>query len=302
MTPAAERRPVRARRSWLFVPGADREALDAAAKSAADVLIQELEDFTPPALRAQARGLARDTYAAWRAAGYLAAVRINPLDGEGSDGRADLAAVMAAAPDIVLLPKVAHPDQIVQLARAVAVAEQVHGLREGSTELVPNVESAAGLRLTFDIARADPRVTACLVASEDMAADLGAERGRDGAELAYVRARFHAECVAAGTLSIDCPYTWSDEAGLLAETERARRLGYVAKSAVAPGDCAVINRVFTPSAEAVAVARDQVAAFEAARAEGRDRAEVAGRLVELPTYLTARRLIERHEMLEACRR
>ena len=36
------------RRSWLFVPGADEFAHERAARSGADVLIQELEDFTPP--------------------------------------------------------------------------------------------------------------------------------------------------------------------------------------------------------------------------------------------------------------
>ena len=41
----------RLRRTWLFVPGADEEAHEAAARSVADVLVQELEDFTPPELR-----------------------------------------------------------------------------------------------------------------------------------------------------------------------------------------------------------------------------------------------------------
>ena len=39
------------RRSWLFVPGADEAAHRAAARSGADVVILELEDFTPPELR-----------------------------------------------------------------------------------------------------------------------------------------------------------------------------------------------------------------------------------------------------------
>ena len=36
------------RRTWLFVPGADPAAHEAAAASGADVIILELEDFTPP--------------------------------------------------------------------------------------------------------------------------------------------------------------------------------------------------------------------------------------------------------------
>ena len=61
-------------RTWLFVPGADAAAHAAAARSGADVLIQELEDFTPPELRPKARSLAADLYARWRKAGALVAV------------------------------------------------------------------------------------------------------------------------------------------------------------------------------------------------------------------------------------
>jgi citrate lyase subunit beta/citryl-CoA lyase len=60
------------------VPGADPAAHEAAARSGADVIILELEDFTPPELRPKARALARDVLDRWRATGAIAAVRINP--------------------------------------------------------------------------------------------------------------------------------------------------------------------------------------------------------------------------------
>ena len=93
MTPASHshRRPPPLRRCWLFLPGAERAQLLDATKSGADMLIQELEDFTPPERRPEARAMAPELYAAWRAAGVLAAVRINPLE---TEGRIDLAAVM----------------------------------------------------------------------------------------------------------------------------------------------------------------------------------------------------------------
>jgi len=288
--PPPERRPPALRRSWLFVPGADRAALLDAAASGADVVIQELEDFTEPSRRPEARALTAEAVAAWREAGVIAAVRVNPLDG---DGRDDLAAVMPAGPDVIMLPKVSEPGQVFELEREVARLEKVNGLAHGATELVANIESARGLMQTYAIARASPRVSACLVASEDMAADLGAERGRDGLELAYARARFHLECVAAGVVSIDCPYAWQDEAGLLAETAQARRLGYTAKSAVVAAHAALINRALTPAPAEVAEARRIVEAFEAARGAGAGGVELDGNMVELPTYLTAKRLLDR---------
>lgn len=68
------------RRSWLFVAGADEAAHESAARSGADVIVLELEDFTPPELRPKARALSRDVFDRWRKSGAAAAVRINPLE------------------------------------------------------------------------------------------------------------------------------------------------------------------------------------------------------------------------------
>ena len=66
-------RPTPLCRSWLFAPGAERDALYAAPASGADVIIQELEDFTPPDRRPEAHALAPALYDHWRARGAVAA-------------------------------------------------------------------------------------------------------------------------------------------------------------------------------------------------------------------------------------
>jgi citrate lyase subunit beta/citryl-CoA lyase len=269
----------RPRRSWLFVPGADAAAHAAAARSGADVLIQELEDFTPPELRPQARVLAATLYDQWRKAGKIAGVRVNPLE---TCGREDLAAVLKGRPDIVLMSKVVSPEQVKALASLTT-----------TEELVPNVETAAGLLRSFDIAKAHPRVVAMLVASEDMVADLGTSRSRSGEELAHVRQRFLLECRAAGVEAIDAPYTFSDVKGAVADAKWAKRMGYRMKSLVAPAHAASINAVFTPSAGEIRKAERLIAAFEKARKEGKERAKVDGQLVEMPVYQAAKRLLAR---------
>ena len=285
-------RPPHLRRTWLFVGGADDTALAAATNSGADVIILELEDFTPPAERPAARARVAEVLAAWRAQGAVVAVRINPL--ETDDGLADLAAAIAAGPDAVLLPKVGDPAQVVRLELEVERLEEANGLTAGVTELVPNMELARGLIQTFEICQVSKRISGALVASEDMAADLGAERGQDGLELAYVRQRFIVECAAAGVPAIDCPYTWNDILGQEKDTKFARRLGYKAKSLVDPAHTAVINRLLTPSPEEVAHAERVTSAFELAQVRGEGRAEVDGSQVEVPIYMNAKRLLERN--------
>lgn len=272
------KRPHGARRSWLFVAGADQAAHAAAAKSGADVIVLELEDFTPPSLRAQARALSQSALERWRKAGAVAAVRINPLE---TCGREDLAGVVRARPDIILMSKVAAPEQVKALEEATG----------GVMDLVPNIESAAGLLRTVEIAKASKRVSAVLIASEDMVADLGTTRSRGGQELAYVRSRFLVECRAAGVEAIDCPYTFSDLKGAVADARYSKQLGYRMKSLVDPKHAKPINAVFTPTPAELRKAARIVKAFERARAAGRDRARVDGALIEVPLYAAAKRLL-----------
>jgi citrate lyase subunit beta / citryl-CoA lyase len=291
----APHRPAQLCRSWLFLEGANEAVLQRAPGSGADVLIQELEDFTPPALRPKARALAPELYAAWRAAGAVVAVRVNPLEQDGMD---DLAAVMRGRPDIVALPKVAEPHHVARLDAEVSRFEREYGVAEGSTALLPNIELARGLVQTGVIAAVSRRTVGCLMASEDLAADLGAERGRDGLELAYCRQRFIVECRAAGVVAVDCPYTFSDAEGVERETRWARRLGYVAKSLVDPAHAAVINGILTPDESELRRAREIISAFETARERGGGRVELDGALVEMPAYSNAKRLIARAEALQ----
>jgi len=125
-----------------------------------------------------------------------------------------------------------------------------------------------------------------------MVADLGTARSRRGEELAYVRARFLVECRAAGVEAIDCPYTFSDVKGAVADAKTAKRLGYRMKSLVDPSHAKAINAVFTPSKTEIAMARKIVIAFEKARAAGKERAKVDGALIEVPIYAAAKRLLQ----------
>ena len=171
----------------------------------------------------------------------------------------------------------------------------IYGYKTGriTAVILACVETAHGLRLSFDICRASTRVTAAVVASEDLGADLGIERSREGAELRHARERFLVDCVAARTLPVDMPYTWVDAPGLEADILTARALGFKAKTAVSNAHATAINRLMTPSREETVQARRIVDAFEAARTRGEGRVEVDGSLVEAPIYRTAKRIYQR---------
>ena len=286
MTTIKSRRPITLRRSWLFTSGLDDRAQQAALDSGADVLVADLEEFTLPADRPVARPRIAALMARCRAQHIIGAVRINRLVG---DGLADLQGVMPGAPDVIFLPYVESADEIIALAKAIEALEVELGLPTGQTEIVPTIESALGIVRIQSILAASSRVSACLLAAEDLTADLGAERGPDSLELNHLRSRFLVDCRAAGRVAIDCPFNYRDPQAQRLDLIWARRIGLKSKCAVYPAQIAAIHEELTPSVQQVTLARVTVANFEAARC-GDSPTDPA---VESPDYHTARRLLAR---------
>jgi citrate lyase subunit beta/citryl-CoA lyase len=284
------------RRTWLFGPGADTSAHEAMRDSGADALIVDLEDFTPPPRRDEARRLLPALLAGWRGAGRIVVVRINALE---ADGPTDLAAAMAARPDLIAYPMAATAAQMHALHAALAHWEHALGIVPGVTEILPVCETALGVADVRALAAASPRIRSALLGTEDLAADLCAERSPEAVELDHARRRFLLDCRAAGIEPIDAPYTFSDVDGAVREAAYARRLGYRCKSLVRSEHAQALNAVFTPGDDEVRRAAAIVDGFEAARARGEDRALVDGLWVEVPTVRNARRLLERARRLAA---
>jgi len=276
------------RRIWLFGAGADTGMHEAMATSGADVLVHDLEDYTPPERRTEARALALPLYQRWREAGAMVCVRINTLE---SVGYLDLRFVMQARPDIVAYPKAASAFHIRALDVAITTHEAALGIERGAIEILPVCETALGVVNVREIAGASARVRCALLGAEDLAADLGADRTRESFELDYSRGRFILECRAAGIEPIDAPYGFSDVEGAVEDTRRARRMGYRTKGVIRPEHVLPVRDALVPTTLEITHARNVVTAFEAARGRGEDRVLVDGLWVDVPTYLNARRLV-----------
>ena len=275
-------------RTWLFGPGADGDAHEAMSTSRADVLIQDLEDFTPRPRRNEARRMTAGLFARWRAAGARVCVRINSLD---DDGPLDISHVVPAKPDFIAYPKASTATEMRELDRTISAAEKQPSLTPGGIGVLPVCETALGVVSVREIAVASPRIRYALLGAEDLAADLMAVRSREAVELDHARRRFVLECRAASIEPIDAPYTFTDVEGAAQEARYVRRLGYRAKSLVRPDHTMAILAALIPSESEKVQAHRMVEAFEAARARGEERALVDGLWVEVPTYLNAKRLL-----------
>ena len=288
----------RALRSLLFVPADSPRKLAKALEAGADALLIDLEDSVAASAKAGARISAREFIAHARAQGAAARlfVRINALDTGLTD--ADLDAVMAAAPDAVLLPKCAAGRDVQHLSAKLAVHEARGGLAEGATQIMAiATETAASLFGLGSYQNADARLCALTWGAEDLSTDLGSLATRDAAGLytgPYRLARdlTLAAAVAAAVAPIDTVYAaFRDASGFARECAEAARDGFTGKMAIHPDQVGVINSAFTPSAEAVARARKITAAFAAQPDAGV--LGVDGEMLDRPHLKRAERLLAR---------
>jgi citrate lyase subunit beta/citryl-CoA lyase len=157
------------------------------------------------------------------------------------------------------------------------------------TPLICAIESARGILAAAEIAAA-PGVRHLSLGGVDLRRDLGAGDGN----LQTLHARSHlvvASRAARLEPPIDSVYArLDDDAGLRAEAEFARSLGFFGKSAIHPRQLAILHDVFTPSAGELEWAEIVLDAFDRAGGEATKLAD--GEFVDLPVADRARRLLE----------
>src|SRR5712692_9839200 len=283
-------------RSLLFVPADGGNKLDKAMASGADAVIVDLEDSIAPEGKVAARRSAADFLkdACKAASRPRLLVRVNAIATGLIDD--DLAAVVSARPDAIMLPKAEGGAGVIHADAKLAVREAIDGLPDGDIKIIAiATETATALFLVGTYGGASARLAGLTWGAEDLSAELGAETNRD-AEGRFLdpyrlaRALCLAGAAAARVPALDTVIPDFRNAGLLRrEAEAARRDGFVGKIAIHPAQVPIINEVFTPSAEALAKARAIIAAFDAN--PGKGTVAVGGVMHDRPHLARARQLL-----------
>lgn len=243
--------------SALYVPGDRPERFAKAAASGADPIVIDLED----AVVAGHKAAAREHVAAWlTAAPHLVRteVRVNGDPAWASDDLDALRGMGSLAG--VRLPKVES---------AADVRAAVELLQPGrSTGVTALLESARGVEAAYEIAMADPHVTAIALGESDLASDLGTQ---DEEALGWARSRVVVAARAAGLpapLMSVYPHV-ADLDGLDRSCRGGRSLGMVGRSAIHPRQIPVIVAAFSPTQDECDRASQVLAAVRAAQETGR---------------------------------
>ena len=312
LQPAPAARP---NRCQLFGPGSNTKLFAKMAASDADVINLDLEDSVAPTDKDSARA---NVIAAIKDIDWgtkTLSVRINGLDTPyWYRDVVDLLEQSDARLDQIMIPKVGCAADIYAVDALVTAIETAKG-RSKPIAFEVIIESAAGIAHVEEIAAASPRLQAMSLGAADFAASMGMQTtGIGGTQENYymlregvqhwsdpwhwAQAAIVAACRTHGVLPVDGPFgDFSDDDGYRAQARRSATLGMVGKWAIHPKQIALANEVFTPSDEAVAEAREILAAMEQAKANGEGATVYKGRLVDIASIKQAEVIVRQSEMI-----
>jgi len=278
----------RPRRSVLYLPASNARALAKAATLPCDGLILDLEDSVAPDAKADAREAACAAVQSGEHGGRELAVRVNGAGTVWHDD--DLAAVCAAGPDAIVVPKVDSAEAV----RTLVATLERHAPER--TSLWAMVETPRAMLHAEEIAGASDRLTVLVMGTNDLAKELVAEHvpGRapllTGLSLALLAAR------ATGTAILDGVFNdVQDVDGFLAECRQGRQLGFDGKTLIHPAQVEGANAAFAPDERAVEDARGILAAWE--EGQGSGVVTYQGRMIERLHVDSAERTLALHEAI-----
>lgn len=285
-------------RSFLFAPGNVARRVEKALTLDADVVIVDLEDSVAVSEKAATRKAVAEALARpRRGRGY---VRVNaPSTGFCYE---DLVQTVHNQVDGVVLPKVESAADLHAIDWLIWNLERQHGMPEGSVDLMPQIETAAGLQRIDRVLQARNlrpyqgpwRVKRVAFGAADYGHELGLSISVDEPELADARARVVLASRAAGFEGpIDSPwFHFKDPEGFARALERSRRGGFQGRLCVHPDQLAPVNAAYLPGEAELARAERIVTAFRAAEARGEAAVQVDGEMVDYPVAHRAQAMLD----------
>lgn len=276
---------LRPRRSVLYMPGANERALEKAKTLETDALILDLEDAVAPDAKEQARDRVCAAAASGEYGNREITIRINGLGTQWHD--ADLAAVVAAKPAAIVVPKVNSADEVRELDAAITAASGADDLA-----LWAMIETPEAIRNVASIATASERLTVLVMGTNDLVAELHAVHVPGRAPILTALSLSVLAARDAGKVILDGVYNDVKNAeGFEAECLQGRQFGFDGKTLIHPSQLEPANRLFAPSPSEVEHAQAVIAAFDEATTQGKGVATVNGKLIENLHVADAHRIL-----------
>jgi len=271
--------------SMLFIPAHKLDWVRNVKRFAPDSVVIDLEDAVPPALKKDARAMAKEGIGILDSLGIPAFVRINAWPEGGPE---DVVAVATKGFSGVMLPKARDVQQIRELDATLGYAEGKAGLPFGSVAIMPLPETAEGLCDARHLAAASKRCKGIIgivggEVSGDVARAMGFRPTREGTEQLYLASKMVLDSRAGGA-----PYPMSSLIGTALEDHaavrqlavRAKALGFSGAVLIHPSHVKIANEVFAPTPEEVDYYTGLIEAMRDAERQGDGAVRYRGLMVD----------------------
>lgn len=273
------------RRSMLFMPGNNPGMLQTAEVFGSDSIILDLEDAVSLGEKDAARILIKGALKTFDYGTTEVVIRINPFSTPYA--LEDIDVMARLKPNAILLPK-ATPEDMKKLDEILAVIEEEEGFEKESIRIHALVETTYGVETVYETLQMSNRIESVCLGGEDLAADLGVARTKDSEELFYARTKVVNACRASKIDAIDTPFTdTNDEAGLLADTIHAKKLGFTGKLSINPRQINTIHKIYSPTADEITWANRVMYAKDEAEKEGLGVFSLDGKMIDAPVITRA---------------
>ena len=273
-------------KSFLFVPGNQRNKIEKSLSMNCDVVILDLEDSVPIEEKEKARQIVSDSLKNMEWKNIKKCVRINDLNSKF--WLQDVIEVSKNEPDIIMIPKVKNSSDIIILDRILSNVEDNFNLKK--IQLIPIIETVEGLRNIYKISRSSERMLGITFGIADFCAELGCEE--DEKIIEYLRFKVILSASYSNIQAIDTAYlNIKDVEGLEKEAKMAKKFGFTGKLTIHPSQIEIINKVFTPSAQEIERARKILEAYEEAKRKGIGVISYEGKMVDEAIIKRARKIL-----------
>ena len=194
--------------------------------------------------------------------------------------------------NLILIPKCETAENVREVAKRIRDIMMESG-SVNPVYLMPIIESAMGVEMAFEIARADESVVALAVGLEDLTADMGVRRTAEGTETLYARTRIVNAAKAAGIQPIDSVFPdVADMDGLRRNVAVSKSLGFEGMGCIHPRQIAVIRQGFSPEQEEIERAQKIVVAYEDALSRGLGVVALGSKMIDPPVVARAMKAID----------
>ncbi|MFA7097979.1 MAG: CoA ester lyase [Gammaproteobacteria bacterium] len=284
-------------RSLMFVPGHNEKLLNSASRSAADVLLLDLEDSVQPESN---KAIARQKIAEWVSSGKLENYYIFPRVNDRESGHLlkDVHALTIPGITGFMYPKAKKGEDIYFFDKLLETIEYEKKIPIGTYKIIPLIEMSAAVLNAQEICQASKRVVAIAFGCEDFVSDLEGVHDHDGQSIFVPRAMIALAARANGVIPIDTVHiNVHDLEDLEKNLVLAKNLGFEGMLVLHPKELELVHKYFSPSEQEYADAKEMLNLYAESKNENKGVAVKNGKFIGPPMVIAANKVIRKFEFI-----